>query len=600
MNMKKLSVRKTLIALWGNKKARYVGMAVAALAVAGTAMAFSAGKTVAATPVTPQLLEESFWEDGIVRAQIRSIVSADLSGKVTEVRAHEGQSVKKGDVLLVLDTADLEAERKRIAADRATVLASWEQTRDQAKQQIAGIEAQRAAYGAADTTNALNEQIELLDWSLNPDERNSIAWLYEEMLNTTDAQYHYVKSRLNEASGLTSAEVQTLESQLEAAKIQSESIALQQAQAEAQRETQISELESKKADAVTAGDTEEADRLQSLIDSLDASDGSYAQMLQISHEQISRLQDELTDAKSSTPQAVQTFKSSLLALENEQNSLQEQYNMYVLNTQTQVLTLMAQQEQAAAAVSSEKKVKNALGEQINLLEESMKSDSSTATYYAAQVEKIDASLADIERKIFLATVTAPNNGIVGAIDIAAGQYLQSGTAITEVVDPSSLRVECMLLTDDANIVSSKTPARIVWERRDGDVTFAGNIQDISSIAANSVSAIGLNEQRVKVVLAPIFEGESHPGHGYQVRIEFTTASQTSLAVVQSAVVKTDSGDAVYVVKNNKSILTPVKLGMESGDMVAVLSGLAQDDIVIRDPEADGVADGETVAVSSTK
>ena len=90
---------------------------------------------------------KAFGEDGIVRADIRSVVSADLSGKVTEVRVREGQSVKKGDVLLVLDTADLVAERKRTAADRAAILASWEQTRDQAKQQIAGIEAQRAAYG---------------------------------------------------------------------------------------------------------------------------------------------------------------------------------------------------------------------------------------------------------------------------------------------------------------------------------------------------------------------------------------------------------------------------------------------------------------------
>ncbi len=596
--MKKLSIYKTLLTLWGNKKIRYAGIAVAVLAVVGSAMAFSSGKTVAAMSVTPQLLEESFWEDGIVRAEIRSVVSADLSGKVTEVRAHEGQSVKKGDLLLVLDTADLMAERKRTAADRATILASWEQTRDQAKQQIAGIEAQRAAYGAADTTKALNEQIELLDWSLNPEEKNSIAWLYEEMLDSTDAQSHYIKSRLSETSGLTSAEVQTLESQLEAAKIQSESIALQQAQAEAQRETQISDLESKKADAVAAGNTEEADRLQALIDSLDSSDGSYAQMLQISQEQISRLQDELSDAKSSTPQAVQTLKTSLLTLENEQNSLKEQYNLYVLNTQTQVLTLMAQQEQAAASLSSEKKVKNALGEQISLLEQSMQSDSSTATYYAAQVEKIDATIADLDRKISLATVTAPNDGIVGAIDITAGQYLQAGTPITEVVDPSSLRVECMLLTDDANIVSSNTPARIVWERRDGDIAFVGNIQDISSIAVNSVSAIGLNEQRVKLVLAPIFEGESHPGHGYQVRVEFTTASQTTLAVPQSAVVQTDTGDAVYVVKNNKTILAPVTLGMESGDMVAVLSGLSQDEIVIQNPEADGVAAGETVAVSS--
>jgi RND family efflux transporter MFP subunit len=574
MDMKKLSVPKMVSALWSNKKLRYISLAVTALAVAGTAMTLSSGKNVTVTPVTPQLLEDSFWEDGVVRAQTRSVVSADLSGKVISVRVREGQAVKSGDILLVLDTGDLQAERKRISADRAAIMASWEQTRDQVKQQIAGIEAQRAAYGTADTNRALGEQIELLDWSLDPGAKNSVAWLYENMLDTTDAQYSYVNSRLKEASGLTSAEVQALESQLEAAQIQRETIALQQAQSEAQREQQKSELESKKADAVTAGDTEEAD------------------------EQVARLEEDLDNARDATPQAVETRETQLLALENEHSALKEQYNLYILNTQTQILSLMAQQEQAAAAVSSEKKVKNALGVQIDLLKQSMQNDSSTASYYEAQIEKIDASLEDLDRKIALATVTAPNDGIVGALDITQGQYLQAGTTITEVVDPSSLRVECMLLTDDANSVSKETPARIVWERRDGDIAYTGDVQTISSLAVNSISAIGLNEQRVKTILTPAFDGADHPGDGYQVRIAFTTASQTALAVPQSAVIQTDAGDAVYVVKEKKAVLAPVTLGMESEDMVAVLGGLAEGDIVIRNPETDGINEGDTVAVKS--
>lgn len=592
--MKKLSVRGMLNALRSNKKLRYASLAVAVLAVAGTAMAFSSGKDVAVIAVTPQLLEDSFWEDGVVRAQTRNVVSADLPGKVVAVHVREGQTVKKGDVLLELDTGDLQAERKRLAADRAGVLAVWDQTRDQVKQQIAGIEAQRAGYGAADVSSALNEQISLLEWSMDPTARNSIAWLFEDMLDATHARYGYVTRQLKGTSKITPAEVQALEAQLEAAQIQAESIALQQAQAEAQREAQISELEDKKAAA--AGDADEVARLQALIDSLDATNGSYAEMLRIAQAQVARLQEDLADAQSATPQAEATLKMQQLALENEHSSLKEQYNLYLLNTQAQVLALMAQQEQAAAARSSEQKVKHALGEQIDLLEQSMQDDSSTASYYAAQVEKIDASIADLDRKIALATVKAPNDGIVGALDVTAGQYLQAGMAITEVVDPSSLRVECMLLTDDANSVSQETPARIVWERRDGDVAYTGGVQDISALAVNSLSAVGLNEQRVKVVLTPAFEGVSHPGHGYQVRVQFTTASQTVLAVPQSAVVRTDAGDAVYVVKDKRAVLTPVTLGMESQDMVAILGGLTQDDTVVRDPEADSVAADETVAI----
>ncbi len=103
--MKKLSVPQMVSALWSNKKLRYISLAVTALAVAGAAMTLSSGKNVAVMPVSPQLLEDSFWEDGVVRAQTRSVVSTDLSGKVDLRPCARGTDCKKRDVLLVLDTA---------------------------------------------------------------------------------------------------------------------------------------------------------------------------------------------------------------------------------------------------------------------------------------------------------------------------------------------------------------------------------------------------------------------------------------------------------------------------------------------------------------
>src|SRR5206468_7106804 len=48
----------------------------------------------------------------------RATVRAPTGGFVREVRAREGAQVQKGEILAILDSPDLGAERARIAAER--------------------------------------------------------------------------------------------------------------------------------------------------------------------------------------------------------------------------------------------------------------------------------------------------------------------------------------------------------------------------------------------------------------------------------------------------------------------------------------------------
>lgn len=565
MNVKLRSIKTGIGGLLKNKTFRLIaiGLVVVLLGASAAYNAF-APKAVPALAASVQQLSDNFYEDGVVRAKARSIVSADITGKVQSVAAQEGQQVQKGDILCTLDTAELEAERALAQAERDSVLASWEQGREQIKQQIAGLKAQRSSYSTADVSNIYDQQIQLLDLSMDPTKGNSVAWSFQQMINAAQYRMRYVGEDQSAATALRS--------QLEAAKTQQLSIENQKAQFKAQLIIQLTQVAS---DPVATADLTANGALV---------EASYDKMLSAASAQITHLQAQLSMDTGSY--------SNELALQSEINTLQEQYNAFLYNTKAQILALTAQQEQAAVAGKSASSARGAINDQIDLLNESMNSDSGTASYYATQLSRVDASLAELDRRISLATVVSPMDGVCGAMDVKEGQYISAGSVLTEIVNPEALQVECMLLTEDADSVRPGMRASIIWERRDGDVSYPCTVLSVSTLAVDYVSAVGLLEQRVKAILQPDFTGQTHPGDGFQVRVQFTTEEAVAIAVPRSAVIQSSKGDAVFVLRDNVAVLVPVSLGLESGNMVAVLSGLTEQDIVIENPKAENVQEGK--------
>lgn len=588
--MKKNGTGK-LHALWANKKLRWFALALVAVIVIVAAVMLKGGAKVPTAIVEERVLEDSFYEDGDVRAQTRSAVSLEFSGKVQKVYVREGQVVKKGDPLFIIDPISLEAEKKLLLADRDALIATWEQSREQIKQQIAAVQAQRAGYLAPDIGGILGAQISLFDNALDPSARGGVAWEFRQMIDMTTQRLDFVSEQLGRAARRVPAEVQALQTQLETAQAQGMSIANQAEQYALQQQSQIMELEGKLA---AESDPTLQAQYQQMIDSLRAGgiSNSYSSMQSVANAQVARLQGDIALARSQIPQEVDALQSQLLALESELRTLEEQYAAYQFSTKSQVLAFTAQQEQAAVSLSASKQARGKLKEQIALLEKSLEDGSPTASYYAAQLQKVNINIEDVDRRITLAKVNAPIGGVVGAFNLNEGQFVQAGAVLTEVVDPDSLLIECMLLTDDANAIIDTTPVEIIWERRDGDVPFSGDIQDISKLAVNAMSAVGLSEQRVKALIAPAFSQEAHPGDGYRVRVKFITNSARALSVPQKALIVTDQGDAVFTVQGGKATLTHITLGMETGTDAAVLSGLKQGDIVISNPE--NVKEGDAI------
>lgn len=100
-------------------RGRWIGIALAVVAVAGVIVWFAAGRgatwvvsTAVAQPITQAATAGSSVLDasGYVTARRQATVSAKVTGRVAEVRIEEGQRVEEGEVLARLDPVDAQAQ----------------------------------------------------------------------------------------------------------------------------------------------------------------------------------------------------------------------------------------------------------------------------------------------------------------------------------------------------------------------------------------------------------------------------------------------------------------------------------------------------------
>lgn len=189
---------------------------------------------------------------------------------------------------------------------------------------------------------------------------------------------------------------------------------------------------------------------------------------------------------------------------------------------------------------------------------------------------------------------APVSGRVLRVLTENEQVVMPGTPILEVGNPGNLEIAVDLLSRDAVRVREGSEALITgW----GGPPIAARVQRVEPSATTKVSALGIDEQRVIVILDP--RGNPNDwrllGHGFQVIAHISLwRGENVLSIPVGALFRDGSDWATYVVQDGRARLRIITLG-ERNDMFAqVLSGIQAGDLVILHP-SDLVTDGAAVA-----
>jgi HlyD family secretion protein len=216
---------------------------------------------------------------------------------------------------------------------------------------------------------------------------------------------------------------------------------------------------------------------------------------------------------------------------------------------------------------------------------------------AADVARAEARLrpATVEISGGVVEVRAPVDGVVLRRFLDSEGVVAAGTRLVEIGDPSHVEVVADLLSTDA--VKVKPGMRVTLEQWGGDGALGARVQRVEPSGFTKVSALGVDEQRVNVILDPDDDarvwGAMGDGFRVEVRIAIWEGADV-LKVPASALVRDGEGWAVFRVDGGRARRTPVQVGHRAPREVEVTGGLEAGALVILHPP-DTLNDGDRIS-----
>jgi HlyD family secretion protein len=203
------------------------------------------------------------------------------------------------------------------------------------------------------------------------------------------------------------------------------------------------------------------------------------------------------------------------------------------------------------------------------------------------------------------TIRSPIDGVVLAKFVDDEQFTSAGTVLLQVGRMADLEVEVDVLSQEATRIRPGAAAEIYAFVAGGQptATIPGTVRLVYPQAFTKISSLGVEEQRVKVIVAFPEDalaalGRQQVGAEYRVRVRiFTNQEQTALIIPRSALFRSSDGRwQVFVVRDGRARLQDVSVGLMNDETIQVEASLEEDEEVILAPEND-IQDGTRVQVT---
>jgi HlyD family secretion protein len=196
-------------------------------------------------------------------------------------------------------------------------------------------------------------------------------------------------------------------------------------------------------------------------------------------------------------------------------------------------------------------------------------------------------------------IRSPIDGVVFKRYRWSEAVVSAGEPLLELGDPSRLEIVSDLLSSDAVRVDPGDP--VLVEQWGGDEPLRGRVRLVEPSGFMKISALGVEEQRVNVIVDfedPVDAWEKL-GDGYRVEVRIVIwEGQNVVKVPTSSLFRKGDGWAVFAHDSGRARLLPIELGRRNGLEAQVLSGLRAGQEVVVHP-ADTLADGSRVVPRSS-
>ncbi|GAA3962333.1 efflux RND transporter periplasmic adaptor subunit [Hymenobacter antarcticus] len=292
---------------------------------------------------------------------------------------------------------------------------------------------------------------------------------------------------------------------------------------------------------------------------------------------------------------------------------------------------------------------NASQEEINSARQSIRASQSTVT-------AASASLEEARKNLNKTTIYAPVSGTVSKLNVKKGERVvgttqMAGTEIMRIANLNNMEVRVNVNENDVNNVNIGDSVEVeVDAYTSKNEKFRGLVTNIANTAKDALTAEAVTEFEVRIRLLPesykhlqrVVRGKTivpfRPGMTASVdiitdrksgvlsvplaavttrsdsanvkadekggpRVGSGRGSGTATAVTPGGAPKAEIQEVVFVIKNGKAVLTPVKTGISDFQNIQILSGVQAGDQVASGPfraVAKSLKDGVAVEIKDAK
>lgn len=544
-------------------------------------------ETAASFPVTAVScgnLSEEYSASGIVESEKSVTFYSPVNAPIASCNAVAGQPVSEGDLLITFDTALLEQNNQQSQLSLEATRAGNQSTREQAEQGAALAAQGQAQVDAqiAETRNKISEkQAEIDTLAAQAEQENQAnaaaaaqtadqAARLDAQISGLDAQAAELRSRLDQ----NQAEQNTLEAQLDTLKIQLSSSVQNGSDSEEGAE-QDSAQESAAADPSAPGAPSADGAGVSPENEASASSAGTA----AAPGAPSQLQQQIADCN-----------TRLAALKNEALQFQAQYDQTIqsrsaLEAQRSALLqpngTSSPGQSAAQQLATAQAELQSLQAALEQLEATPASQSASLTDGQRKNMELQEHLAELSAlsaqelvELGRSGLHASFSGVVSDVQAAPGSQAVQGQALFTLVSNTEVRVRLEIPSGDFDKLKIGMAAEITVGQSD----YRGTLSSIDKIAVQNAKGNPVIGASVH-----IDDPDADLCIGVPAKVKLHVAEVSDALCIPNELINTGTdGDFVYVIRDGRVERQPLELGISSGSMVEVKSGLTQEDEIITD------------------
>lgn len=163
-------------------------------------------------------------------------------------------------------------------------------------------------------------------------------------------------------------------------------------------------------------------------------------------------------------------------------------------------------------------------------------------------------------------------------------FVAAGTPLYEIADPGRVEVVVDVLSQDASSIQPGMGARLSFDL--GEPRHPARVRRVEPVARTKVSALGVEEQRVRVILDLEPDATMPAGDGWRVNASILVQTEDQAVLVPNgALVKRGEAWSVFVLDSGRARVQPVRVAARNARSGWIRDGLSPGQSVVLYPPA---------------